>query len=193
MVHIVDGDTLDLLVDEEDGPKQIRVRLEGIDAPESGQPWGKRATEYLSDLVHSETVEVLSIGEDRYGRTLGRIYIGEDEQRLDVNHALVAQGLAWHYKQYSDDEDLSEAEIDARRARWGLWSDPNPIPPWDWRRQPRAMERDEPEFVEPVDGQHWLNTTTGVRHNDTCDNWGKTKRGRPCGPDDGRACGICGG
>jgi micrococcal nuclease len=136
---------------------------------------------------------VLSIGEDRYGRLLGRIYIGEDDQRLDVNHALVAQGLAWHYKRYSDDEDLSEAESlpDANVGACG--ADPNPIPPWDWRKQPRETERDEAAFVDPVEGQHWLNTTTGVRHNTTCENWGKTKRGRPCGPDEGRACGICGG
>jgi len=107
--------------------------------------------------------------------------------------ALVAQGFAWHFKRYSDDEDLSEAELAARRERRGLWSDPNPIPPWDWRKQPREVERDEAEFTPPVDGQHWLNTTTNVRHNTSCDNWGKTKRGRPCGADEGRACGICGG
>jgi micrococcal nuclease len=193
VVHIVDGDTLDLLMDEEDSPKKIRIRLQGIDAPESGQPWGTRATQALSELVSGEVVEVLSIGEDRDKRLLGRIYIGEEDQRIDVNLALVAQGLAWHYKYYSDDEDLSEAELAARRERRGLWSDPNPIPPWDWRKQPRETERDEAEFVEPMTGQHWLNTTTGVRHNTNCENWGKTKRGRPCGPDEGRACGICGG
>ena len=85
VIRVIDGDTVDLLVDEEDEPRQIRVRLEGIDAPEAGQPWGTRAAEYLSVLVHGKTVEVLSIGEDRYGRVLGRIYIGD--QRLDVNLA----------------------------------------------------------------------------------------------------------
>jgi endonuclease YncB( thermonuclease family) len=68
VVRVSDGDTLDLLVDEEDGPRKIRIRLQGIDCPERGQPWGKRATEYLADLVHGETVEVLSIGEDRRHR-----------------------------------------------------------------------------------------------------------------------------
>jgi micrococcal nuclease len=191
VVRVIDGDTVDLLVDQEDEPRQIRVRLEGIDAPEAGQPWGTRAAEYLSVLVHGKTVEVLSIGEDRYGRVLGRIYIGD--QRLDVNLVLVAGGLAWHYKRYSDDDLLSDAEIAARRARRGLWADPSPIAPWDWRNQPRQTETDQPEFTPPADGKAWLNTTTGVRHNTTCDNWGRTKRGRPCEPDEGRPCGICGG
>ena len=122
---------------------------------------------------------------------MGRIYIGD--QRLDVNLVLVAGGLAWHFKRYSDDDLLSDAEIDARRARRGLWADPNPTSPWDWRNQPRQTQTDGPEFTPPADGKHWLNTTSGVRHNSECEQFGKTKRGRPCEPDEGRACGICGG
>ena len=133
MIRVSDGDTLVLLVN---GPKEIRVRLEGIDALASGQPWGAKAAQELSELVLNQTVKVLSIGEDRYGRTLGRIYLNVigntpdfEQEEIDVNAALVARGLAWHFKRCSDDEDLSEAELAARRERRGLWSEPNPTSP----------------------------------------------------------------
>jgi len=193
VIRVADGDTLTLLVDEKDAPKEIRVRLEGIDCPEAGQPWGTRAKQALSELVFQQTVKVWSIGQDRYGRTLGRVYVGEDDERSDVNLALVAQGLAWHYKRYSDDELLADAEIAAKRERRGLWADPSPVAPWHWRAKQPKGKSEGPAFTPPADGKHWLNTTTGVRHNSTCENWGKTKRGRPCGPKEGKACGMCGG
>lgn len=193
VIRVADGDTLTLLVDDEDAPKQVRVRLEGIDCPESSQAFGQKAKQALSDLVLKRTVKVWSIGQDRYGRTLGRVYVGEDDERIDVNLALVAQGMAWHYKQYSDDENLAEAETAARSERRGLWTDSSPMAPWDWRDQQRKTESEQPEFTPAVDGKHWLNTSSGVRHNNRCEQFGKTKRGRPCEPDEGRPCGICGG
>ncbi len=57
-----------------------------------------------------------------------------DGQTVDVNAHLVAQGLAWHYVKYSKDKGLAEAEKAASRERRGLWADPEPIPPWDWRK-----------------------------------------------------------
>ena len=68
-------------------------------------------------LVLDQNVRVLSIGEDRHGRLLGRTYLEIDEETIDVNRFLVVEGFAWHYKGCSDDEDLSEAELDARRKR----------------------------------------------------------------------------
>ena len=81
-----------------------------------------------------QKVEAWAIGEDRDGQKLARVYVGEGDKQTDVNLALVAQGLAWHDKRYSDDEDLAEAEKAARRDRKGLWSDPSPVAPWEWRK-----------------------------------------------------------
>lgn len=127
--------------------------------------------------------KVWVIGEDRYGRKLGRVYVGADEQPTDVNVALVAQGLAWHYKRYSDDDQLADAEIAARRDRRGLWVDPNPVAPWDWREQQRQRDAEfKTSSVTATDGKYRLNTSTGVRHNSGCEQFGKTKRGRPSSP-----------
>lgn len=137
VIKIVDGDTLDILnaVNE-----TFRIRLEGIDTPEKGQPYGKNADELLGQLTFGQTVEVKEVGTDRYGRILGRVFV----DGVDVNHALVTAGLAWHYVKYSDDESLAEAELEARAAKIGIWSEdaPKPIAPWDWRKLSKE-ERDK--------------------------------------------------
>ena len=74
--------------------------------------------------------EVDSVGKDRYGRTIAWIYVNG----VSLNKELLKAGLAWHYKRYSKDRDLAILEAEARAKKIGLWSDPNPIPPWEWRR-----------------------------------------------------------
>ena len=64
---------------------------------------------------------------DRYGRIVGRVYIGD----TDVNRELVAQGFAWVYRKYSDDVELLRLEAEVKEKGLGLWADPDPIPPWD--------------------------------------------------------------
>lgn len=162
VIRVIDGDTLVLLVDREQGkPEEVRVRLEGIDCPESGQPWSKRAKQELSDLVLNQMVKVWTIGEDRYERKLGRVYVGADDKPTDVNAALVARGLAWHYKQYSEDENLAEAEKAARRERKGLWVDPSPVAPWDWREQQRGgKSTPAASTTAEAAGGYWLNTSS---------------------------------
>ena len=100
VVSIADGDTLTVLVDRQ----QVKVRLEGIDCPEKGQPFGTKAKQALSELVFGKTVAVRSIGTDKYKRTLGRVFVRVEGETSDVNHSLVAQGLAWWYRAYSDDK-----------------------------------------------------------------------------------------
>ncbi len=73
---------------------------------------------------------MVEITKDRYGRIVGRVYLGEK----DVNRELVAQGYAWVYRKYSDDAELLELEAEAKKKGLGLWADTNPIPPWEWRR-----------------------------------------------------------
>ena len=129
VVSITDGDTLVVLVDE----NQVKIRLEGIDAPESRQAFGTQARAALGDYVFGKSVKVVTYGKDRYGRTLGVIFHDGE----NINARLVANGFAWHYKQYSSDPELDRLEREARAAKRGLWRDPNPVEPWNYRKRPK--------------------------------------------------------
>jgi micrococcal nuclease len=126
VIKIADGDTLTLLVDS----KQHKIRLSDIDTPERKQPFGTRAKQALSELAFGKQARVVEVTVDRYGRIVGRVYV----DGVDVNRELVAGGYAWVYRRYSNDAELLELEAQAQERRLGLWADPNPIPPWEWRR-----------------------------------------------------------
>lgn len=177
VVGVHDGDTLTLLVDR----TQYKIRLDGIDAPELGQDFGTRAKQALSKACFGKTVRVETHGQDKYGRTLGEVFDGAES----INCQLVRDGMAWHYVKYSGSKELADAEREARQSKAGLWSDPAAIPPWEYRAKKKQPV--------PATAEHWLNTSSNVRHNSTCKYFKKTKRGRLCGPDEGKACGICGG
>jgi len=111
---------------------------------------------------------------------------------VDANSKMIEGGWAWHYKQYNKESRLAELEVAARQAKRGLWAAPSPFSPWEFRARQRAPKPDS----ESSDGKpltYWLNVSSGVRHNSTCEHYGMTRQGRSCGPDDGRACGKCGG
>ncbi|MBO1081667.1 thermonuclease family protein [Roseomonas haemaphysalidis] len=131
VVAIADGDTLTLLVDR----RQVKVRLAEIDTPEARQPWGTRARQALGALAARQDARVVVMDVDRYGRTVGRVYVNG----VDVNAELVRGGHAWVYRQYLRDRSLLPLEAEARAARCGLWSLPerDQVPPWAWRRQQR--------------------------------------------------------
>jgi len=129
VVAVTDGDTLTML----DGRKQqIKVRLAEIDTPESAQPYGTRAKQELPRLVHGKTVTVKVQDTDRYGRTVGRVYVGE----MDVNAEMVKLGAAWVYRKYASDQSLYAFEKQAKQKRAGIWNLPEAeqIPPWEWRK-----------------------------------------------------------
>jgi endonuclease YncB( thermonuclease family) len=126
VIAIADGDTITLLHDRQ----SWRLRLNGIDAPESGQDFGQRARQYLAGLIHGKTVLAIITDKDRYGRLLGDIYI----DTRHVNAEMVRAGYAWHYKAYSGDAALAALETEARSAGTGLWSAGNAVPPWEYRR-----------------------------------------------------------
>jgi len=130
VVGITDGDTLTLLVDQ----KQYKVRLAEIDTPEKGQPWGKRATQALADKTFKKEIRVQVVDVDRYGRTVGRIWLGE----RDINRELVTEGHAWVYRKYMSDPTLLDDERNAKEQQLGLWSLDSPVPPWKWRRGVRG-------------------------------------------------------
>ena len=128
VVKITDGDTIVVLTSDN---KQVKIRLEGIDCPESNQDFGNKAKQAVSDLCFGREVIIVKSGEDRYGRTLGYVFVGD----VNVNKELLRQGLAWHYKQYNKDTELAALELAARNKKIGLWSHPNPVAPWDFRRK----------------------------------------------------------
>lgn len=133
VVGVTDGDTLTLLAA---GTRQVRVRLADIDTPESGQPYGARAKQELSTLAFGKEARVDVQDTDKYGRSVGRVYVGA----VDVNAALVESGAAWVYRQYSHDPKLLDLEAQAKAARRGLWALPEAAqtPPWEWRRRRKA-------------------------------------------------------
>ena len=74
-------------------------------------------------------------GTDKYGRALAHVLLPDGRS---LNQELVRQGYAWWFRKYSKDQTLAKLEADARAAKRGLWADPNPTPPWDWRDQQRS-------------------------------------------------------
>jgi endonuclease YncB( thermonuclease family) len=135
--RVDDGDSLEVI----DGwGQRYRVRLRGIDAPERTQPYANVSRRNLSRLARGRAVTVSYEGVDKYGRLLGWLHVDDG---ASVNLLQVQAGLAWHYAipgrpWTSDDDLLAVAEHDARVARLGLWARPNPLPPWQYRREHRA-------------------------------------------------------
>ncbi len=135
-VRIADGDTITIL----DGMNtQYRIRLQGIDAPESHQAFGTQAKKSLSEMIFGKDVTVEYEKTDRYGRIVGKILLDEK----DINLEQVKAGMAWHYKEYereqtpTDREIYARAETEARNARRGLWIDASPIEPSEFRKEAR--------------------------------------------------------
>jgi endonuclease YncB( thermonuclease family) len=138
VVGVTDGDTIKVLRNG----RHEALRLHGIDAPEKGQAFGQRAKQFTSGLAFGKTVAVRVRGLDRYGRTIGDVVLPDGR---NLNQEVVRAGYAWWYRRYSADQRLAALEAEARAARRGLWADPNPQPPWEWRKgRPRA----EPKRVK---------------------------------------------
>lgn len=127
VVGIVDGDTYDILLT---GNEAVRIRMAGIDAPEKGMPYYRKAKSYLSDLCFGKNVRLEIRAIDDRDRKVAFSYLDDG---TELSHEMIKAGLAWHYKKYNDDSDLSELEIKARELRIGLWVDESPMPPWDNR------------------------------------------------------------
>lgn len=134
VVRVIDGDTVSVL----DADKtQHRIRLSQIDAPESKQPYSKVSKEALSALIADKEVKVKIAGIDRYQRVLGEIFIGD----TNANLYLVEKGLAWAYTDYVTDPRYLKAQEIAEQKKLGLWRDPQPLAPWDYRHQQREQRK----------------------------------------------------
>ncbi len=128
VIGVTDGDTIVVLTDEK---QQIKIRLEGIDCPETKQDFGTKAKQATVDLCFQKTVRVEQSGTDRYGRMLAFVFV----DNVCVNNELIKQGMAWHYKQYNKDPELAKLEVEARKNKVGLWSHDDAIAPWDFRHK----------------------------------------------------------
>jgi micrococcal nuclease len=107
--------------------------LSGIDCPEKGQAYGHKAKEAASALVFGKKVTLQTYGLDKYGRTLADVLLPDG---TNINHTLIKDGWCWWYRKYAPgDAVLERLESEAREAKRGLWDDPHPVPPWEWRKQ----------------------------------------------------------
>jgi endonuclease YncB( thermonuclease family) len=129
VVGVLDGDTIEVLHNQH--PE--RIRLHGIDCPEKGQAYGKKAKQAASELVFGKEVTIQTHGKDKYGRTIAGVNLPNG---TNVNHTLVKDGWCWWYRKYAPGDTVLEGlEKEAREAKRGLWVDPQPVPPWEWRRK----------------------------------------------------------
>ena len=141
VVAIADGDTITIL---DSANTQHRIRLAGIDAPESHQAFGEQSRLSLSEMILGKDVSVSYQKIDQYGRIVGKILL----DGKDINLEQLKAGMAWHYKFYEDEQTLEDrelyarAEAEARAARRGLWQDASPVEPYQFRREEKRERRE---------------------------------------------------
>ncbi|MFA6955472.1 MAG: thermonuclease family protein [Thermoanaerobaculia bacterium] len=148
VVGIADGDTITIL--DADHVEQ-RVRLAAIDAPERGQPFGRSAKESLAEITLGRVADVEWQTRDRYGRMVGKVMLPDPDcpgrdcpNSFDAGLAQLSRGNAWWYRRYAGEQSPADrrayeaAERTAKSQLLGVWSEPAPIPPWDWREEQPA-------------------------------------------------------
>ena len=133
VIAVIDGDTVLVLRDNQ----RLKLRLADIDAPEKAQPYGRQSTEYLKSRVNKKVVQVESRALDQYGRTVATIKL----DGADINQEQVRQGMAWEYSFHHRDQTFIALQLEAQQARRGLWKQPSPQAPWEWRKQHPAYYR----------------------------------------------------
>lgn len=140
VVKVLDGDSLRV----RRGGREYELRLYGIDTPEHRQAYSDRARQFSREMLGRRTVGVEEMDTDRYNRIVALVTC----QGLLLNRELVRAGLAWHYPKYCRSQplcgELADLELEARAARRGLWVDPAPVAPWEWKRRQRSGSTDRP-------------------------------------------------
>ena len=133
ILQISDGDTL---VIETADKSRIKVRLSGIDAPESKQAFGIESRLRLAQLLTGRELNLDCLKTDRYARQVCRVFADNE----DVSLLMLRAGAAWWFLRYAKEQpaaerrDYAAAENDARTHSVGLWAAAAPVPPWDWRK-----------------------------------------------------------
>jgi len=167
VVGIADGDTITVLTARK---QQIKIRLYGVDCPESRQAYGSRAKQFTSSRVGGKTVTVSVEDVDRYGRKVGIVTMQDGNT---LNAELLRHGLAWLYTAYCKAplcREWKRLEDSARRQRLGLWADKAPVPPWEFRKVVRngAGKADSRRVALPATAGYSGNTRSGVFHSSAC-------------------------
>jgi endonuclease YncB( thermonuclease family) len=117
--------------------QQHKIRLAGIDAPEKKQPFGQRSKQHLSDIVFDKEVTLDCGKVDRYRREVCVVLI----KGRDANLTQIEAGMAWWYRKYAKEQTAQQrvnyeaAEVRARAGKMGLWTDADPVPPWEFRHR----------------------------------------------------------
>ena len=145
MLRVIDGDTIEVLAGGGlfRQARKDRIRLYGIDAPETSQDGGEEATNHLKKLIGSHRkMWMNATGGDQYGRTVGLIYRKKNRPEESYNYMMVRDGQARAYMaKASDRERFQKAEEEAARRGWGIWKKKNTIAPWDYRRAERQRNQ----------------------------------------------------
>ena len=129
VVGVSDGDTFTVINRDK---LQLRIRVYGIDAPEKGQAFGNRAKQALSSYIAGREIEIDVQSQEKWGRFVARVYTPEGE---DVALLMLRDGMAWHYAHFGGTAAYKEAQEAARAEKAGLWADPAPVAPWDFRKK----------------------------------------------------------
>ena len=133
VVRVIDGDTIEVV----HNGVPVRILLRGVDCPEKGQPYGNTAKQFTSEKTVGKLVTVKVKEIDKYGRRAADVILPDGAV---LNRELLKAGLAWWYRQFSKDKNLEVLEKEARAAKRGLWADPNPVPPWCWRKPQKGRD-----------------------------------------------------
>ena len=166
-----DGDTITVLDEQK---RQYKIRLDCVDAPESNQDFGSRAKQSLSDLVFGKTVTITSAKRDRYGWIVGQVLCDGKSANIEQ----LRRGYAWFYRACAKElkpgiaEAYELAENYAKSGKRGLWVDPSPTPPWDFRRGKTAKA---PGVTPPATatGQIIGNRNSKIYHLPNCPDYSK--------------------
>jgi len=164
VVSVTDGDTITVL---DSSNTQHKIRIYGVDCPESHQDYGQKAKQFTSDLVFGKTVEVKVMDTDRYGRTVGIVNIGSKS----LNAELIINGMAWFYGQYCKTSFCSQwnqYQEEAISRKIGLWSIQNPIPPWEFRRGSSKTAQSPTTNATQNAGAYHGNSKSMVFHSSKC-------------------------
>jgi micrococcal nuclease len=134
VIGIKDGDTVEI-IDKQNNT--VTLRLAEVDCPEKKQPFGTKAKQFTADLVYLKTIKYIVTNKDRYGRYIAKIYF----ENKYLSAEIIKKGMGWQYKKYSTSKELAKFEQQARSKKIGLWIDPNPIYPSEWRKAKKSRNR----------------------------------------------------
>lgn len=160
VTEVIDGNTISL----KSLSHTIKVRLLAVMPPEKSQPYADVARKHLADLILGKYVVVRYTGIGQEGYLVGRILL----EQVDVNAQMLRDGVAWYYR--PDESDLAEAdrqiyptcEQAARTESRGLWSEADPMPPWEFRRKQLEAAHTVAITTRPPSGRPTMGLETAI-------------------------------